>query len=127
MKEGQIMSTKVKSFEDLNVWKEGMRLACDIYKYLKSSKDFGLKNQMQRAAISIPSNISEGFERKTNKEFIQFLFIAKGSCAELRTQLYLAKEINEIEENVANDLLSRAVSLSKMLYRLIETRREKFS
>ncbi|MBN1558952.1 four helix bundle protein [candidate division KSB1 bacterium] len=121
------MSKKISSFEDLEVWKEGMRLACDIYKHLKSSKDFGLKGQMQRASLSIPSNIAEGFERKTNKEFIQFLYISKGSCAELRTQLYLAKNIHEIDAGIAQDLLTRTVALSKMLYRLIETRREKFS
>ncbi|MBN1482242.1 four helix bundle protein [candidate division KSB1 bacterium] len=121
------MAKKVIRFEDLEVWKEGMRLARDIYKQLKPSKDFGLKGQMQRASVSIPSNIAEGFERKTNNEFIHFLFVAKGSCAELRTQLYLAKEIQEIDNRVADDLLARAVVVSKMLYRLIETRREKFS
>lgn len=124
---GDIMAKKVIRFEDLEVWKEGMRLARDIYKQLKPSKDFGLKGQMQRASVSIPSNIAEGFERKTNNEFIHFLFVAKGSCAELRTQLYLAKEIQEIDNRVADDLLARAVVVSKMLYRLIETRREKFS
>ena len=122
-----MMLAKVKSFEDLEVWKEGMRLARDIYKHLASSKDFGLKSQMQRASVSIPSNIAEGFERKSNKEFIQYLFIAKGSCAELRTQLYLAKDIQEINSAIAEDLLARAIALSKMLYRLIETRRENFS
>jgi four helix bundle protein len=121
------MSEKINSFEDLVVWKEGMRLARDIYKHLKSSRDFGLKGQMQRASVSIPANIAEGFERKTNKEYIQFLFIAKGSCAELRTQLYLARDIEELDNAIAEDLLDRTIALSKMLYRLIETRREKFS
>ncbi len=121
------MASTIQSFEDLQVWQEGLKLARDIYKQLKASTDYGLKNQMQRAAVSIPSNIAEGFERRSNKEFIQYLFIAKGSCAELRTQLYLARDIQEIDSVVADDIVIRAVALSKMLYRLIETRREKFS
>ena len=70
-------------FEDLKVWKEGMRLASSVYERLQTVTDFGLRDQMQRAAVSIPSNIAEGFERGSNKEFIRFLHIAKGSCAEL--------------------------------------------
>ena len=83
----------VKDFEDLEIWKEARRLTCEIYdlsKDAKFSKDFGLRNQMQRAAVSIMSNIAEGFERGGNQEFVQFLYIAKGSCGELRSQLYVA-------------------------------------
>ena len=76
---------KIQKFEDLNVWKESVKLSVNIYKALKNCKDFGLRDQIQRSAVSIPSNISEGFDRKGNKEFIQFLYIAKGSCSELRT------------------------------------------
>lgn len=79
------MMGKVEKFEDLDVWKEGVRLSVDIYQILKDCRDYGFKDQVQRSVVSIPSNISEGFERKGNKEFIQFLYIAKGSCAELRT------------------------------------------
>ena len=85
------MSGKIEKFEDLNVWIEGMNLAVDIYKSFVNCKDFGFRDQIRRSAVSIPSNISEGYERQSNKEFIRFLFIAKGSVAELRTQLYLAK------------------------------------
>ena len=76
------MDLKVTKFEDLEVWKEGMRLAKAVYHAMQGSKDFGLRDQMQRAAVSISSNIAEGFERNSNKEFIQHLYIAKGSCAE---------------------------------------------
>jgi four helix bundle protein len=75
--EKQEKKTKINTFEDLEIWKEGMRISVKIYEMLKNCKDYGLKDQMQRAAISIPSNIAEGFERQTNKEFIQFLYIAK--------------------------------------------------
>lgn len=66
---------KYQSFEDLLIWKESMRLSLDIYRIFKECKDFGLRDQIQRASVSVPSNISEGFERQTDKEFIQFLFI----------------------------------------------------
>ena len=91
------MSNVVHKFEDLNVWKEAMLLTRDVYRELKNCKNFGLRDQMQRSAVSIPSNIAEGFERNSNKEFIRFLYIALGSCAELRTQLYITIDIEIIE------------------------------
>ncbi|MDL2306032.1 four helix bundle protein [Bacteroides sp. OttesenSCG-928-D19] len=116
----------VKSFEDLEVWKEGMRLSVQIYKLLKDCKDYGFRDQMQRAAVSIPSNISEGFERQTNKEFIQYLFIAKGSCGEFRTQLYIAKELQYISNDHFKELLEKAKQLTLMLAGLIRTRQNRF-
>ncbi len=90
----------IKKFEDLLVWQKGISLAKEIYLLCSSgkiSKDFGLKDQMQRAAVSIPTNIAEGFERTSRKEYLQFLNIAKGSAGELRSRLafeieYLAPE-----------------------------------
>ena len=121
------MHEQVKSFEDLLVWKEGVRLSLEIYSLLKNSKDFGLRDQMQRSSVSIPSNIAEGFERDTNKEFIRFLYIAKGSSAELRTQLYIAIRVGEIEEKTGKKLIEQAKSISSMLHGLIKTRIKKFS
>ena len=83
----------VKYFEDLDVWKEARRLTNEIYAATRDgafSKDFGLRDQIQRAAVSIMSNIAEGFERGGNQEFLQFLYIAKRSCGEVRSQLYVA-------------------------------------
>ncbi len=80
-----------KSFEELEVWKLGCRLAVvRIYEVLKECRDFGLKDQMTRAAVSISRNIAEGAERDSKQEFVRFLHIAKGSAAELRTQVYIA-------------------------------------
>jgi four helix bundle protein len=92
------MGEKVGRFEDLDVWKEGMRLATKIYRALKTCRDYGLRDQMQRAAVSIPSNIAEGYERNTNKNFIHFLYIAKGSCSELRTQIYRAASTDDLTQ-----------------------------
>ena len=76
-------------FEELDVWKRSSRLCCDLYKSLNDLKDFGFKDQITRSALSIPSNIAEGYERNSNKEIANFLNYAKGSAGELRTQLYI--------------------------------------
>jgi len=106
--------SKIKKFEDLNVWQAAMMLTLDLMKELTCWQNYGLKTQLERSSISIPSNIVEGYERKSNKEFIQFLYIARGSCSELRTQLYICQELN-----------SRKIST--MLSKLIKTRQTSFS
>ena len=78
----------INTFEDLDIWKRSCQLAVDVYVANHNSKDFGLRDQMQRAAVSIPSNIAEGCERDSTPDFIKFLRYSKGSCGELRTQLY---------------------------------------
>jgi four helix bundle protein len=120
------MGNRVQKFEDLTVWQAGVDLSIEVYNVLNNSRDFGLKNQIQRSAVSIPSNIAEGFERQTNKEFIQYLFIAKGSAGELRTQLHIADNVNEIDHHIAQKLISKATEISAMLHGLIKTRKEKF-
>jgi len=120
------MNGKFEKFEDLNVWKEAITLAIDIYKNFRNCKDFGLRDQVQRSAVSIPSNIAEGFERNSNKEFIQFLYIAKASCGELRTQLYIAKETSLLDQKTGNLFIERTKKISAMLFKLIQTRKTKF-
>ncbi|MDR0206178.1 MAG: four helix bundle protein [Bacteroidales bacterium] len=114
---------KITKFEDLEVWKMSMRLTVKTYEFMRDCRDFGFRDQIQRAAVSIPSNISEEFERQTNKEFIQFLYIAKGSCGELRTQLYLAKELGYIEKPDFDTLLDNAKHISAMIFNLIQYRK----
>ena len=116
----------VTKFEDLEVWKESMQLTELVYGSLQNCKDFGFKDQIQRASVSVPSNIAEGFDRNSNKEFIRFLFIAKGSCSEVRTQLYLAIRLGFIHMEKGNDLIEKTRKISSMLYRLIDTRQSKF-
>ncbi len=107
------------NFEDLEVWKKSCQLAVLIYKELKSWSDYGLKDQMNRAAVSIASNIAEGNERETNKDFIRFIVIAKSSAAELRTQLYIARKIEYLDINSFKLYLKELKSISRMLQALI--------
>ncbi|GAB4022610.1 four helix bundle protein [Spirosoma migulaei] len=118
---------KVEKFEDLLVWQKGLTQAIDLYKLLADCKDYGLRDQMQRSSVSVPSNIAEGFERHTNKEFIRFLRIAKGSNGELRTQIHLAIGIGIITSETGNDLLTKSRIISSMLQNLIKAREEKFT
>jgi len=110
---------QVKSFEDLDIWKESMQIAFQIYALFKSCKDFGFKDQIQRSAVSVPSNIAEGFERQTNKEFIQFLHIARGSCGELRTQIYLAEGFDYINKEDRKKMITQTKTLSAKITKLI--------
>jgi four helix bundle protein len=116
----------VHKFEDLEVWQISYQLSVDIYKLLRESKEFELKNQILKSAVSVPSNIAEGYERKSNKEYIQFLFIAKGSCGELRTQLMILNQISNLNHKAINQYIELTRKISAMLYRLIETRKNKF-
>jgi len=110
-----------RSFEDLDVWKKACRLAVKIYEVLRECKDFGLRDQMTRAAVSIASNISEGAERDSVAEYIRFLHIAKGSAAELRTQVYIAQQIDLISSEVKKELVDELKTISSMLHSLIKS------
>ena len=112
------------SFEKLDVWKKSCQLSVKIYNIFDKIKDYGLYNQITRAAVSVPSNIAEGSERQTSKEFIQFLYIAKGSVAELRTQLYLAGKLKKITAEEMKELVSEAKEVSRMLQAMITSLKE---
>jgi four helix bundle protein len=114
-----------KGFRDLIVWQKGKDLAVDIYKITNErnfAKDFCLRDQIRRSVISISSNIAEGDERDTDKEAVRFFFIAKGSLAELSTQLQIASEIGYLDIKVYNDIEKRLAELGKMLGSLIKAR-----
>ena len=111
-----------KSFEDIDAWKDGCRLVLDVYEVTATgpfAKDFKFQGQIRDAAISVPSNIAEGFERGTAKWFIQFLRYAKGSCGELRTQVYLARKLKYISAAEMNALIVKAKKVGGMIGGLI--------
>jgi four helix bundle protein len=109
------------SFEKLDVWKKACVLAVEVYKILSDCKDYDLKRQMNRAALSIASNIAEGAERNTVPEYIRFLRIAKGSAAELRTQFYIADKIGLISHDISVQKIRELKEISSMLQGLINS------
>ncbi len=111
-----------KNFEDLPIWKEAKDLTVQIYIITKEEKlkrDYGLSEQIRRAAISISSNIAEGFDRSSKKEFIKSLYIAKGSVLEVRSQLFLCKELGYLDGDFSEKLLEQTRSLSRQIGALI--------
>lgn len=107
--------SKVQRFEDLHIWQMAHDLSISIYKLTKNvefSRDWGLKDQIQRAAVSVMSNIAEGFERYSRQEFKQFLSIARGSCAEVRSQIQLAKSLNYITNAECLEIYEKCIALS---------------
>jgi four helix bundle protein len=114
---------KIKNFRDLDVWKLGKKIVLDVYRVTKEfPKDevYGLVGQMRRSALSIPSNVAEGFNRIHNREYRQFLYIALGSCAELETQTEIAFELGYLEQSHHDQLLEDMDHESKMLRNLIK-------
>ena len=112
-------------FQGLKVWQKSKDLAVQIYKITEQGmfgKDYGLRDQVRRSSVSIPSNIAEGDERDTDKEAVRHLYIAKGSAAELLTQLIIAHEVNYIDETTFKELEEKCLEISGMLSRLISAR-----
>ena len=112
----------MKSYKDLLVWQKSIELVALIYKYTQEfpkEEAYGLTSQMRRCAVSIPSNIAEGYERNSQAEFRRFLRIAKGSSGELRTQFYIAKALKLESDEIIDTLLQECVELSSMIQSLI--------
>ena len=103
-----------RSFEELEVWKRACQLTVRVYEAMQENRDFALRNQMQRAAVSIASNVAEGAERG-GKDFARFLRIARGSSAELRTQCYIAAKVGLLTADQMNRFVSELKEISKML------------
>lgn len=106
---------KIEKFEDIESWKEARILAKEIYKLFTNVKDYGFKDQIQRAAISIMSNIAEGFDRSSNKDFIKFLVIARGSVSEVRSLSYAAIDVGYINEQSFAGISERCSKLINLI------------
>lgn len=110
-------------FEELEVWRRSARLSADLYKALAELRDFGYRDQITRAGLSIPSNIAEGYERESAKEMVQFLSYAKGSAGELRTQIYIGIDIGYIDKLLGKTWLVEIIEISRMLHGLIQSKK----
>ncbi len=114
---------KIKSFKDLKIWERSVELVKAIYDLTKTfpkEELYGLTSQIRRAAVSVPSNIAEGFARYHNKEYKQFLYTSLGSCAELSTQLIIAERLNYLDNEKADILFGEIEEISKMTMALIK-------
>ncbi len=121
---------RIKDFRDLNVWNIGMDITFEIYQFTKDFPEYelyGLTSQMRKAAVSIPSNIAEGFARSHNKEYRQFLYISLGSCAELETQVEIAGRLEYLSETSRKHLIDILQQLGRMLTSLIKCITENIS
>jgi len=104
-----------QSFEDLEVWQRGCRLSVDIYRTFEDCRKYSLKDQIERASLSVPCNMAEGSERGSSKDFAHFLNFSKGSCGELRTQVYIARKLKLLDKSDFDHFVTETKELSKML------------
>jgi len=114
-----VNSANWSHFEDLEIWQEGRQLASTIYSLLNTNRDWGFRQQIQRACVSITNNIAEGFERSGRREFRHFLGIAKGSCGEVRSMLYIALDLSYISADTFDHLRARTNRLSRKISALM--------
>ena len=112
---------KIERFEEIIAWKKAKELTLNIYRLFRTCKDFSFKNQIERASVSIMNNIAEGFERQTNKELKNFLYISKGSCGEVRSMLSLAYEFKYLDKDNFRLLENLSIEISKILAGFIKT------
>ncbi len=122
-KRKEYMAGKIRTYRDLNIWNAGIEVVKDIYKLTENfpkQEMYGLVSQMRRSAISIPSNVAEGFRRYHNKEYKQFLYTSLGSCAELETQITIAMELKYTQKDKENRLLEKLDHICRMISNLIK-------
>ncbi len=112
---------KIERFEDIISWQKSKELTLLIYKLFKSNRDFSFVDQIKRASISVGNNIAEGFERRSNKEFIYFLYIAKGSSAEVRSMSIIALELKYVSEDDFKNIKDLSMEISRLISGLIKT------
>ncbi len=111
----------MEAFERLEVWQRSCRLSVSIYRSMARCSNYGYRDQVFRSALSVPSNIAEGYERNSRKEYLRFLRIAKGSCGELRTQLYIGKAAGLLDKSEEDAFIAESLALARMLQSMITT------
>jgi len=111
----------IKRFEDIVAWSKSRELTNKMYRTFDGNRDFGFRDQIQRASVSIMNNIAEGYERRSTKDFSRFLVIAKASCGEVRSMLYLAEDLEYISEEKRIELQNLSIEISKLISGFIES------
>ena len=106
---------KIKRFEDIIAWQKAQELAVLIYSNFNTSKDFGFRDQICRAVVSISNNIAEGFDRNSDKDFTRFLFISYSSCSEVKSMIYLASKLNYIDSKLMFEILEKCNEVQKLI------------
>lgn len=106
---------KIERFEDIESWKEARLLVKEVYQLFTNVKDYGFRDQIQRASLSVMSNIAEGFDRSSNKEFVQFLVIARGSVSEVKSLSYAALDVGYIDKNTFSGISEHCVKLTSLI------------
>lgn len=112
---------KITKFEEIIAWQKSQDLAVDIYSLFSSLKDYGFKDQIQRASVSISNNIAEGFDRMSDKEFVRFLYIALASNSEVKSMLYLAARLFYIEKEISIKFIGNSEEISRIIRGLIKS------
>lgn len=112
---------KISRFEDLIAWQKAQYLAVLVYDEFKNQKDFGFKDQICRAAVSVSNNIAEGYDRNYTKDFIRFLYISKGSCSEVKSMMYLSDKLNYTNPEKSTEIRNLCEETSKIIYGLIKS------
>jgi four helix bundle protein len=115
-----------RTFEDLEVWKRASNLSVELYNVLKDTEEFGLRDQMMKAVVSVASNIAEGFESDSPRELIQMLMVARGSMADLRTQLHIAEKAGVIPITTAQKMITESKEVSAMITSLVRAKKRQF-
>ncbi len=111
----------IQRFEDIIAWQKAQDLAVDIYAIFRDSKDYGFKDQICRASVSISNNIAEGFDRSSKADFSRFLYIAISSCSEVKSMLYLAKRLAYIDKEIMQQNIEKSEEVSKIIRGLIKS------
>jgi four helix bundle protein len=112
---------KIKQFEDIIAWQKAQDLTVEIYASFKTLKDFGFRDQICRAAVSISNNIAEGFDRSSNADFSRFLYISLSSCSEVKSMLYLAERLKYLDVKSRDNLINKTVEVSRIITGFIKS------
>ena len=112
---------KILKFEDIIAWQKSQDFAVEIYQVFDKSRDFGFKDQIQRAAVSVSNNIAEGFDRYSDKEFVRYLYISISSCSEVKSMLYLSNRLNYLNKEQSEQLIIKSEEISRIIRGFIKS------